>query len=175
VYLSLDDRLTSDDLSVGSFDNGAALGQGEQYRTATGSFGIPRRFRGPMFLIVQADASGQVDEVANDNNTSIVPLNIIPLPPSDLVTSNVVAPAQAFDSSTIEVRYRVTNLGSGETDRDGWTDNIWLTRDRNRPSPVKPVGDGEFVIEDYLIGSFGHTGSLKVGVSREHRARHAAG
>jgi hypothetical protein len=45
-----------------------------------------------------------------------VPIEIIPLPPADLVTSHVVAPDLAFEGSTIEVRYRVSNLGVGETD-----------------------------------------------------------
>lgn len=167
VYLSLDDQISGDDLSIGSFDNGSALEPGGQYRTVTGSLEIPRRFRGPVFLIVRADAHGQIDEFPNEgNNTQAVEINILPLPPADLVTSDVVAPTQAFDDSTIEVRYKVTNLGSGETDRDQWTDTVWLTRDKNRPSPVRRVGD-EFAIEDYLLGSIVHSGSLAVGQSYE--------
>ncbi|MAE63746.1 MAG: hypothetical protein CMJ18_05695, partial [Phycisphaeraceae bacterium] len=129
VYLSLDDRITGDDVPVGAFDNGAALGPGEQYRTETGTFEIPRRFRGPVFLIVQTDSGSRVDEhPQEDNNTFAVEIDIIPLPPSDLVTSGVVAPGIAFDGSSIQVTFRVSNFGAGETDQDRWTDTIWLTR-----------------------------------------------
>jgi hypothetical protein len=85
-------------------------------------------------------------------------VNVVPLPPADLVVSAVVAPVEVFDGATIEVRYRVTNLGAGETDQDGWIDTVWLTRDKNHPAP----GTAEQP-NDYLIGTFAHSGSLKVG------------
>ncbi|MAE65735.1 MAG: hypothetical protein CMJ18_15810, partial [Phycisphaeraceae bacterium] len=164
VFLSLDNAISGDDIRLGTFTNGAALGPGEQYRTQTGSVTIPRRFRGQVFLIVRTDNASQVDEFPNDeNNTLAVPLDVDPLPPSDLVLSGVVAPDQAFDGQSIEVSWTVINDGAGETDRDGWTETVWLARDRNRPSPVKPNGG----VEDYLLGTFTHTGSLEVGESYE--------
>ncbi|NIP85888.1 MAG: hypothetical protein GTO03_10145, partial [Planctomycetales bacterium] len=167
VYLSLDNRVSSDDAILGSLTNGAALGPGEQYRTQTGLFEIPKRFGGAAFLIVQADAGNQVEEFPNENNnTQVFPVDVTPLPPSDLVTSQVIAPDLAFDGSTIEVRYTVTNLGSGETDRDRWTDTIWLARDRRRPSPQRFTADGiPFGKGDVLLQTVTHTGSLAVGDS----------
>ena len=160
VYLSLDDKISYDDLSLGSFSNGAALASFESYRTQANTLVIPKYFRGEAYLIVQADASGLVDEYPREsNNTKAVKLNINSLPPADLVTSQVVAPTQAFEGSKIKVRYTVTNLGIGETDRDSWTDTIWLTRDKNRPSPTNREGKAE----DILLTSVGHNGSLKVG------------
>ena len=135
VYLSLDNQISSDDTLVFSAPNGAALDSVESYRTRSESIAIPRFFRGDVFLIVQTDAASQVDEYPrDDNNTVAVPINIIPLPPSDLVTSDIVAPSEAYDGTEIEVRYKVTNHGLGETDRDSWTDTIWLARDATRPA-----------------------------------------
>ncbi|HNI80523.1 MAG TPA: CARDB domain-containing protein, partial [Rhodocyclaceae bacterium] len=162
VYLSLDNKLTGDDLLIGSYDNGAALNPGEQYATETGSLQIPIRFRGDVFLIVQADGSGSVDEYPNDaNNITAVPLYVNPYPLADLVTGGVVAPAQAVEGANIEVRYTVANKGSGTTASNSgaasWTDTIWLSRDKTRPN----AGGNSAV----MIGTVQHNGALKVGES----------
>ncbi|HND51949.1 MAG TPA: CARDB domain-containing protein, partial [Pirellulaceae bacterium] len=152
VYLSLDNKITYDDVLLASPDNGAALEPGETYATTTASYVIPKRYRGPVFVIVRADGSSSVDEFPNEgNNDRAVQVDVTPLPPPDLVTSDVVAPSQAYDGSEIEVRYRVSNLGLGPTDVDRWTDTIWLTRDRRRPSPSKG---------DIFLGSVTHAGVL---------------
>ena len=65
------------------------------------------------------------------------------------------------------MRYRVTNRGVGPTNQDGWTDTIWLTRNADRPSPGIPPQDGTILENDYLIGSFGHSGALGIGESYE--------
>ncbi len=138
VYLSLDDKVSTDDILVGSIQNGAALEPGEEYLSNTGTFQVPKRFRGTVYAIVVADQGGGVDEWPNDtNNTALLPIYVNPWPFSDLVVSEVRAPAQAFEGNEVEVRYTVTNLGSGETDRGTWTEQIWLTKDRNRPHPAQ--------------------------------------
>jgi len=169
VYLSPDNRISSDDQVLAALENGAALGPDESYLSQTGSLVIPRRFGGDVFLLVQTDASARVDEFPNDdNNTVAVPLEVSPLPPSDLVTGDVAAPALAFDGQTIEVRYTVTNLGSGETDRDRWSDTIWLARDRTRPSPERFTSEGtRFGKGDILLKTLSHDGPLAVGESYE--------
>lgn len=162
VYLSLDNTISADDILLGDLTNSAALGAGESYRNKTQAFVVPKRLRGSMFLIVETDANKQVNEFPSEaNNTLAVALNVESLPPADLVTSNVVAPTQAFEGSQIEVRYSVANLGIGETDRDSWTDTIWLTRDKNRPSPI--TKDTPPKPDDILLATFTHNGSLAVG------------
>jgi subtilase family serine protease len=136
VYLSLDDKITSDDIVVSSLSNGAALAPGEQYLSLSDTFEIPKRFRGTVYVLVMTDQGGVVDEWPNEtNNVQIHPIYVNPWPFADLVVSDVVAPAQTFEGSEIEVRYTVTNLGSGATDRGEWTEQIWFTRDKNRPHP----------------------------------------
>ncbi len=159
VYLSLDDQLSSDDILLGSFTNGSALASGDRYPTIFENAIIPRYFRGSAFLIVHTDAHRQVDEYPQEaNNTKPFEIQIESLPPADLVTSDVVAPDQAFDGSTIKVTYTITNKGIGETDHDSWSETIWLTKDKNRPSPINQMGESE----DILLKTFTHNGSLAV-------------
>jgi hypothetical protein len=107
---------------------------------------------------VQTDAGGALDEYPNDgNNVAKLPLYVEPVPLSDLVTTNVVAPVQAIQGAEVEVRFTVTNRGAGTTAGDKWTDTIWLTADRTRPNAG---GNGAT-----LIGSIPHQGHLAVGES----------
>ena len=53
--------------------------------------------------------------------------------------------------STFNVSYTVTNLGSGPTLVDDWTDSVWLTRDKTRPIPAQG---------DILLTQVTHTGGL---------------
>src|SRR5262249_5378894 len=87
VYLALDDRVSGDDILVDTLANGAALGPGERYRSASQTFTIPERFRGTAFVLVVADADNAIDEYPNDgNNVFAERLDVTPLPPADLVT-----------------------------------------------------------------------------------------
>jgi subtilase family serine protease len=162
VYISLDDRRTADDLLVATLDNGASLASAEQYLSKTADFVVPRRYRGEAFIIVQTDSGNHVDEFPNDdNNQVVVPVNVTAAPPADLVASHVVAPDLAYDGTELEVHYRVSNLGVGETDRDSWTDQIWLARDRRRPSPLRINPDGsQFGKGDILLATVTHSGSV---------------
>lgn len=160
VYLSLDNTLSADDKLLGSYDNGAALAPGESYANASASIGIPIRVRGDAYLLVWADANNSVDEYPNDgNNIQAAKIHVDPIPFADLVTSDIVAPEQGIHGGSIEVRYKVSNLGSNVTlgdsaSVDSWTDSIWLSRDKTRPAGWKG---------DILLASFTHKGHLAVG------------
>ncbi|MCB2004975.1 MAG: hypothetical protein KDH93_08170, partial [Rhodoferax sp.] len=154
VYLSLDNKITGDDILVSTLSNGAALDTGEQYRSLSSTFKIPERFRGTVYLIVSADHGNAVDEWPNDgNNIRLHELYVNPWPFADLVVHDVKTPAQAFEGNQVEVRYTVTNRGSGPTDIGSWTEQIWLTKDKNRPHP----GQG-----DILLSSFTYNGGALV-------------
>ncbi len=139
VYFSLDNILgNSDDILMFSTNNGSALGAGDVYQTISEAFTIPKRYQGPAYLLIKADADGAIDESPNeDNNVFQMPITITPYPKSDLVTSDVVSAVQAFDGAQLEVRFKVTNKGVGASDVSNWTDSIWLTTDRKRPHPNK--------------------------------------
>ena len=158
VYLSLDDKITSDDILVSSLANPVALGSLEEYSSATAAFTVPKRFRGTVYILVQADAGNSVDEWPNDTTASNVvakSIYIDPIPFADIVVDGVATAAQAFEGDTVSVKYTVTNRGSGDTDLGKWTEQVWLTRDRNRPHP----GQG-----DILLTSLTYNGGvLEVG------------
>ncbi len=152
VYLSLDNRLSQDDLLISDLPSKSALGLGDRYLTISDSVTVPLRFRGDMFLLLQTDARGQVDEWPNEeNNLYARPLRVIPKPLADLVVGNVIVPPQTSDGDDLSVSFTVSNLGSGATNTGEWVDTIWLTRDKNRPHP----GQG-----DILLKSINHSGSL---------------
>nr|WP_309246834.1 CARDB domain-containing protein [Ramlibacter montanisoli] len=175
VYLSLDDKLGSDDILLEAVENGAALAKDAAYASTTRSIVIPERFRGPGFFIAMADAGGAVEEypAANErNNIAVKAVFVEAQPLSDLVTGAVVVPAQAVYGGEITVRFTVTNKGSAATNRSGWTDTVWLTKDKTRPSPgprsVLTVEGTPIVIpgnDAVLLGSFAHDGALALGES----------
>ncbi|WP_051319435.1 CARDB domain-containing protein, partial [Chitinimonas koreensis] len=159
VYLSHDGTLGGDDLLVGQYDNGGALAPTESYANEAALVDIPIRYRGEAYLIVVADGGNAVDEYPSEsNNARAVKFYVDPVPFADLVTGNVVAPDQAVHGASIEVRYQVSNRGSAATRAEsatvsGWTDTIWLARDKRRPGQAG----------DILLGTVRHDGHLAVG------------
>ena len=166
VYLSTDAK-RGGDILLGTINNASALESGESYASQLNNFRIPKHFGGNVYLLVETDSGNRVDEYPNEtNNLMAQPIYVEPLPPADLVTSDVVGPSQAFDGSTVTVSYKVTNLGEGETAVNGWYDSVWLTRDRRRPSTRKETTSGANIGKgDILLSRFYRSGSLKVGES----------
>src|SRR3546814_15809020 len=72
VWLSLDDKITADDILVSSLQNPSALGSLEEYLSSSGTFTIPKRFRGTVYILVSTDSSNNVDEWPNDTAQSNV-------------------------------------------------------------------------------------------------------
>ena len=122
----------------GSLGNGAALANGEQYltlerRTFKVPGALPRHG-----LRDRADRRRQRDRRVAERRATTSRCSrstSTRWPFADLVVHDVKAPAQAFEGNTVEVRYTVTNRGSGATDTAAWTEQIWLTCDKNRPHP----------------------------------------
>jgi YD repeat-containing protein len=153
VYLSLDNRLTRDDVLIDELPNQSALAPGEDYLATTQSLVVPKRYRGDMFVLFVADADEQMDEWPNEQNNLVAqPLYVTPAPLADLVVSDPLAPTQAVQGAEIEVGFTVTNRGPGATNVESWTDTIWLTQDKNRPHP----GQG-----DVLLATIAHQGALE--------------
>ena len=119
VYLSLDGRVSSDDILIGSFVNGAALeplntntnsnvpNTKDSYRTVvTESFEIPKYLRGEAYIIVKTDVGNKIDEYPFDETNELAQkVQIESLKPSDLVTSDVKVISEAFEGSAIKVSY----------------------------------------------------------------------
>ncbi|MEO8428859.1 MAG: CARDB domain-containing protein, partial [Verrucomicrobiota bacterium] len=156
VYLSVNNQYDGGDTLLGSKPNGSALPIGQSY-SSSDSFKLPKGFAGNAFLIIVPDSGNVIDQQPRPGPAYFaVPIAIdaVPVPPSDLVLTAVVVPPQAFDNTSITVRYTVANLGIGVTTPDSWGDNIWLTHGKDRPDPQRG---------DIYLGSFGHSGALQVG------------
>jgi hypothetical protein len=152
VWLSLDSKISSDDIVISSLQNGSALDPGQSYRTEAGSFIVPLRFRGTVYIIVETNVGRTMDEWPNaDNNISIHPLYVNPKPFADLVVSDVVTPALSFEGNGLTVTYTVTNRGAGPTNLGNYAEQIWLTTDKHRPSPSKG---------DVLLKEIQYTGGI---------------
>ncbi|MEX2646227.1 MAG: CARDB domain-containing protein, partial [Gaiellaceae bacterium] len=179
VYLSLDNKPGADDILIATLQNGSALGPDEAYASTTPSAVIPERFRGPGFFLVIADAIGAVDEYPADSNNYVVREVFVEAQPlADLVTTAVVVPTQAVYGAEITVRFTVANNGSAVTNRAQWTDTVWITKDKTRPSPgprsVLSHDGAPIVIpgnDAIFLGSFGHSGALEVGASYEQEVK----
>src|SRR3546814_5463079 len=100
---------------------------------------------GTVYILVATDSGNRIDEWPNDTVQSNIvahEIHVDPIPFADLVVDSVVAPAQAFEGNQVTVRYSVTNRGAGDTDLGRWAEQIWLTRDKNRPHP----GQGDILL-----------------------------
>ena len=98
----------------------------------------PPRFRGTVYLLVQTDAGGQVDEFPNDGNNTTSPScssGRSPCPTWSWAAS--CAPAQVVEGATTEVRYTVTNLGPRD-DQGRGLDRHGLAHDRQEPARTRP-------------------------------------
>lgn len=154
VYLSLDDKITSDDIVLGTFQNESALESGEQYLSREATFRIPERFRGTAFLLVKTDSGNAMEEWPNENNNvGVQEINITPIPFADLVVHDVVTETQAFEGTSVNLTYSITNRGAGATNIGSWAEQIWLTRDKNRPHPNQ--GDILLSTIQYVDGVLG--------------------
>src|SRR5206468_1742233 len=94
VYLSTDPTLSADDLLLADQTHFGTLPPDQEYQaTATGK--LPPTLSGPLFAIVVTDASDQVFELDNTNNTaaSAAPVQVDFRPPDLKVTSFLAPPA----------------------------------------------------------------------------------
>ena len=170
VWLSSSSSQLSGAILLGELANQSALGfpgtstgQPTEYRSQ-GSYLIPRAISGNWFVLVEADANNIVDEFPSDNNNrnaTAIAIDANPVPPPDLVVQRIVGPGDVFDDNNITVRYKVANLGAGETFPGAWSDQVWLTLGKDGPKP----GRG-----DVFLGNYSHNGVLKVGEFYEAEA-----
>src|SRR3546814_6675942 len=70
VWLSLDDKLTSDDILVSTLQNPSALGSLEEYGSESGTFTVPKRFRGTVYILVVTDSGNRIDRKSTRLNSS---------------------------------------------------------------------------------------------------------
>jgi hypothetical protein len=82
------------------------------------------------YLLFKTDIDNSQDETDEENNLTVVPIDITPST-IDLVVSNVTAPEKAeIDNGQINLSWTVNKQGEGEIDKDvSWSDEIYLSAD----------------------------------------------
>ncbi len=92
---------------------------------------LPLEISGKYFIHVLTDAKDQVYEYAFNNNNSLTSsaLEIILLPPSDLIPVNVTFPSPVSNLEKVTISWTVKNQGGSETNTQKWRDNIYLSKD----------------------------------------------
>lgn len=131
VYLSLDQILDrGSDVYLGYANRPRGLAPGQRY-TNGASFKIPAGLSGSWYVLVVADAGETVNERGEEwNNVGSDPLavQVILLPPVDLVVGTITIPANAIPGQNATFVYTVTNLGVN-TACCSWADNLYLSAD----------------------------------------------
>ncbi|MEM9826972.1 MAG: CARDB domain-containing protein, partial [Planctomycetota bacterium] len=144
VVLSRDDVLgNADDMMLGNFPHDGGAPAGSQY-SRTEVFPLPARTNGRFHLFVQTDVDDVVFEVdghASNLTSRIVDISTTPF--SDLVVDSVSVAGTARSGQNIDVTWSVRNNADraiGITDRDSWTDFIYVSDDPTGQSNLRLVG-----------------------------------
>ena len=131
VYLSRDKTLDATDILLGTADHGGTLAPDGSY-TQGGNYPLPVQDAGLYYLIVHADAQGDVFETERANNLAVVPLlvNISPADQPNLRPANLVAPTRINAGQALDLSWTERNIGGGTTDETHWTVGVYLSADR---------------------------------------------
>ena len=154
VYLSTNTTIDGSDFVLGALPHTGALEPGAGYRT-TNTVNLPVGVTGNWYLLVLADAFGQVYEVPFESNNDGAPAfttTIVLTPPPDLATTILASPSNALASHTLSVNYRVANDGATVTPKSSWVDHLYLSTDADFDAG-----------SDLLVASLAHYDALPPG------------
>jgi hypothetical protein len=176
VIVSEDAFLSSDDKVMASVSRTGLAAKGTYQGSAVITFAPNTSKR--YFLFVRSDAgaptpAGVIFENGADANALrlATPFDVTPIEPADLAMRSVSVEGEAKSGGQIKVTWTVDNIGDGLTDRDRWSDEIFLKRaDGTGPEILlKRFGHLGFVAAK--TGSYTHSTivDLPQGVSGEYR------
>ena len=153
VVLSGDDIYGNfDDVELGRFTRDDDLAVAGSY-VASLDVEIPFGIDGDYFIIVRTDASNQVFEETDANNTLSRPITIeLEDPPADLIVDAISVPSSGFIGDVVDVTWRVRNDGTARTVAESWTDRLYLSSDTDFGS-------------DVFLGDVTHSGALESNAS----------
>jgi hypothetical protein len=146
---------------LGRVQNLTYLANGETY-TIRRDFVVPVGLQGTWYVVVVADALGQVPETQAGDNvgaSSAVAVSLGAL--ADLRVTQVTPPPTALSGNTATVVWTVKNIGTGRTHTDRWFDTVFFSSDATMNYEL--VGSGSLRVLDAPLGSFEHVGALDPG------------
>ena len=153
IYSANDVLGDSDDIVLGSKQHSGVLSVGERY-TDSITYRFTPNFARKGRLFVQTDSGMQVWENGKErNNTDSRSLDIMPKPYADLVVDNLSVEGQAVSGQTLNVAWSISNKGIGITDKDTFSETIWLSE--------KADGSGQ----RWKLANSIHIGRLEAGSS----------
>ncbi len=153
-YLATTNGAGASFVHLGSQTNLSYLSAGGVYEgtfTAT----LPNDFSGVRYIAVDADGSGNVNELVETNNRAFSASSfVITLEPQpDLVIDDVhfasAPPVTVFSGTFLQVLWTDHNQGPGITNATAWTDRIYLSLDAN---PSISAGDVHLLDSPYSAG-----------------------
>ncbi|MCX7045267.1 MAG: choice-of-anchor D domain-containing protein [Candidatus Sumerlaeota bacterium] len=114
IYLSRNTAWDSGDIHITpDFQNPMALASGESYHR-TGSFTVPTGLVGEYYVVVVCDASNNLDECNESNNSALsagtIDVQVI-IPPIISVTHVQTTPTALVAGAPIDVSWSITNTG----------------------------------------------------------------
>ena len=129
VYLSGNEVLDPSDRALVLTTRSFSLGPGETYIEAA-TARVPAQPPGDYFLIFRVDDSDGVLELASGelNNITIAPFEVT-TDGADLRINDIRGPDAASSGDSIVVEWTVENAGTLATQRNLWTDRVYLSRD----------------------------------------------
>ena len=148
VWLSTDDLLDNDRLLKSESINEQTPLAGNTEYTVEAAIALPKDLFGELFLIFEANNSGQQGETNLGDNTLAIPISI-PEPPN-LVVSDFTAPSLVGVHEQISVSFTVTNIGTTPAVGD-WLDRIRLQTENDPAATGFNVGS-ETIVEQTPLG-----------------------
>ena len=130
VYLSRDNILDNNDLLLTGVLNLNTLNPNQTYNNSA-NVTLPQGISNYYHIIVRTDAYGYVLETDEGNNilNDSAGMSVSLTPPPDLVVNSLIKPNVAFSGQSINVRYTVKNVGTGNTRATSWRDYIYINPD----------------------------------------------
>ena len=127
VYISADDKLSSDDMMIGRIVCNYTLKSDSSY-TQKITVSVPAGNAGDYYLLVKVDNYNNIPETDNDNNVSTQQQKLVvtakPMP--DMLVQNVMTDHTTYDpGDTIVVSWDVKNTGGADA-VGGWTEKVSL-------------------------------------------------
>ncbi len=136
VYLSSDQAISSNDISLGKIQHSGTLGASDQY-TAQQTFKLSAELSGNYYVLVRTDSTNVIYEDPLDNNndresTGTTSISLTAMP--DLTVENINAPEEGISGQWMQVSWTVKNSGSNTgNNSESWTLRAYR---KNRFAPI---------------------------------------
>ncbi|MCC6721588.1 MAG: hypothetical protein IT243_05255 [Bacteroidia bacterium] len=154
-YLSTDYTISLSDFRLGNKTHSGNINSGSSYLDSA-EYTIPINITGNYIVLLKTDDANEVYEHNSENNNLVSSITTISqAPPADLIVTYITAPDSVIVGETINVNYKVKNVGSNPA--IGWLrDNIYLSEDN-----IQDASDLLLSTEQYYLSIAPGSDNLK--------------